>query len=107
MFLESYGWIGRCEFLTKPEILEEFGKDGVQIFFDYQHIERFRVSLERIVCEADSNIVLCVTHREGIREIDGRLRRTHIPYCALAKYGVIPQTSKKALDKFHFLFYTD
>ena len=107
LFLKSYGMFGKCEFLTKLEILEQFGKDGVQIFFDYQHIERFRVSLERLVSEADSKVVLCVTHREGIRNIDGRLMSTHIPYCALAKYGVVPQTSSIGLDTFDFLYYTD
>merc|ERR1719242_125093 len=35
LFLESYAWIGQCEFMTKAEVLEEFGKDGVQIYFNY------------------------------------------------------------------------
>merc|ERR1719356_813941 len=105
LFLQSYAWIGQCEFLTKQQILEQYGRDGVRISFDYRYIEHFRVSLERVVLLAESNIVLCVTHREGIRKIDGRLRRTNIPYCAHAKYGVVPQTSLKAMDKFHFLYY--
>merc|ERR1719471_1066317 len=87
LFLQSYAWIGRCEFLTKRQILKQYGREGVRISFDYRHIERFRVSLERLVLSEESKIVLCVTHREGIREIDGRLHNTHVPYCAMAKYG--------------------
>merc|ERR1712228_568636 len=83
---------------------DEFGRDGVRISFDYRYIELFRESLERVVLLAESNIVLCVTHREGIRKIDGRLRRTNIPYCALAKYGALPAGGKSP-DNFQFLYY--
>merc|ERR1712087_118574 len=104
LFLQSYAWIGQCDFLTKQQVLEEFGGDGVKIYFDYRNIERFRVSLERVIMESESSVVLCVTHREGIRKIDGRLRRTNIPYCALAKYGAI-SSGGKSQDLFQFLYF--
>eukprot|EP01084_Bolivina_argentea_P107789 192690_1 len=29
LFLNDYGWIGRCNFLSKKEILNKFGQNGV------------------------------------------------------------------------------
>merc|ERR1712154_88897 len=88
-FLNDYGWIGTCNFLTKKEILKQFGKNGVAISFDYRFIETFKHCVERLVVESKRNTILCVSHREGIRKLDKRLNGTRIPYCAMAKYGCI------------------
>eukprot|EP01084_Bolivina_argentea_P178882 309168_1 len=86
LFLNDYGWIGKCNFLSKKEILQQFGKNGVEIGFDFRYLDKFKECVDRLIIESKSNTILCVTHREGIRALDERLKkaRAKIPYCALA-----------------------
>ena len=108
LFLNDYGWIGRCNFLTKKEIIKQFGSDGVDIKFDYRYIEKFKQCVTRLVKESKDNTVLCVTHREGVRKLDPRLRRTRIPYCAMAKYAVIDSKNSQNNQKStEFAYFTD
>lgn len=90
LFLKHYGWVGECNFLTKKEIKKKFGKNGVEILFDYKYVDKFKQCVTRLVKEeSESNITLCVTHREGIRYLDEKLMYSRIPYCGLAKYEVV------------------
>merc|ERR1711971_168864 len=60
LFLECYGWMGECPFLTKDEILQEFGRNGVVLRFDYSRIDKFRTCVERLVTKSECNTILCV-----------------------------------------------
>eukprot|EP01083_Nonionella_stella_P140606 431477_1 len=77
-----------CEFLTKKEILTRFALEGVSISFDYRFIEAFDQTIQRLINESESDIVLCVTHREGMKNLDNHLQYSDIRYCALVKYSM-------------------
>ena len=105
LFLNDYGWIGRCNFLTKKQILQQFGINGVKIIFDYRYVERsFHQCVARLTKESKDNTILIVTHREGIRKLDQRLKRTKIPYCAMAKFAAI---DPKNTGNLNFVYFTD
>ena len=104
LFLRSYGWMGECPFLSKAQIEQQFGRKGVVIRFDYSRIDRFRVCVERLVTASEHNTIVCVTHREGIRQMDEGLKGSYIPYCAMAKYGCVP-ASVKSKDVFDFMWF--
>eukprot|EP00486_Rosalina_sp_Unknown_P001649 CAMPEP_0201566578 /NCGR_PEP_ID=MMETSP0190_2-20130828/6437_1 /ASSEMBLY_ACC=CAM_ASM_000263 /TAXON_ID=37353 /ORGANISM="Rosalina sp." /LENGTH=450 /DNA_ID=CAMNT_0047985463 /DNA_START=32 /DNA_END=1384 /DNA_ORIENTATION=+ len=105
LFLNDYGWIGSCNFLTKKQIIEQFGKNGVKISFDYRFIERsFSKCVSRLIKETKDNTILVVTHREGIRKLEQRLKRTKIPYCAMAKFAAI---DPKNTGNLNFVYFTD
>jgi len=107
LFLKDYGWIGRCHFLTKQEILQRFARNGVQIAFDYRAIEGFTQCVHRLSVESKRNTIVCVTHREGIRKLDSRLKRCHIPYCAVAKYACIARKSAKKKESYEFVYFEE
>ena len=107
LFLENYKTIGVCRFLTKAEMRRKFGQDGVDIRFDYSHVGRFRGCVDKLVQTSKRReVVLCVTHREGIRKLDGRLKGTRVPYCAVAKYACLPP-SGRSRDAFEFVYFQD
>ena len=104
LFLKHYGWVGECDFMTKKEILKKFGKNGVEIRFDYEHVDKFKPCIKRLVESTNTNIVLCVIHREGIRALDHRLLYSRIPYCGTAKYAIVDECD---MYPFGFAYFDD
>eukprot|EP01084_Bolivina_argentea_P083853 151800_1 len=89
----SQTYLSNCNFLTKQEIVETFGKNGVKILFDYKYIDTFTNCVQRLVNNSETNIVLAVTHREGIKYLDNILQFSHIPYCKVAKYRFVTNST--------------
>jgi len=83
-------------FLSRKEIMEKFSLDSspnqssIIWHFAYEDEtvhETFEQCVENIMEENSGfELVVGVTHREGIRSLDVRLSRLHVPYCAVAKY---------------------
>jgi len=89
LVLKNWGGYENAPFLTKKEIIKQFGGNGkVNIKFDYtpNNIEGFNTCVNRIMKESSDNTVIIVTHREGMGNIDKRYPRFGCPYVAMMRF---------------------
>lgn len=88
LVLKKYGKYKNAPFLNKNQINKIYAKKwNINIKYCYDKIENnFNECVSRLIKNDKNNIILCITHREGMGRLDKRFPRIGVPYCAVMKF---------------------